>query len=150
MKRIASRFRWCKYALLPLFVCFFVSCSQGPRLYSVQGKVLHKGRPAKGVVVVFHPKGDKSLQADRATGVTGDDGGFELSTGKHRGAPAGTYVVTFTWPGEVESTKKEIGFTDPEARGTDRLGGQFASQEDSKFTVEVKAAANQLDPFDLK
>ena len=68
MRRLAL-YPW---LLLAVALCC-ASCS-GARLNTVQGKVLYQGRPAKGALVVFHPKGNDSLTAIPPTGVAGEDG----------------------------------------------------------------------------
>src|SRR5258707_9127857 len=98
MRRLAL-YPW---LLLAVALCC-ASCS-GARLNTVQGKVLYQGRPAKGALVVFHPKGNDSLTAIPPTGVAGEDGAFTLSSGRDAGAVAGEYIVTVTRPQEAKET----------------------------------------------
>jgi len=127
-----------------------ISCGGGgSKLYSVQGKVLQKGEPAKGAVVVFHPKGGDSLTTVRPTGVVDESGTFTLSTAKPAdGAAAGEYVVTIVWPEEPKSTKSFS--TEPPPEPPDRLKGRYADRAKSKFSAEVKPGKNQLQPFELE
>jgi hypothetical protein len=123
------------------------SCS-GSGLNVVQGKVLYKGEPAKGAVVIFHPKGDDSITAVRPSGVTGEDGTFTLGSGKNSGAPAGDYVVTVTWPEERQGTGKIT--MEPPPPPPDRLKGRYADRAKSSFNVTIKSGTNQLEPFELR
>jgi hypothetical protein len=122
-------------------------CSCSGRRNTVQGKVLYQGKPAKGAVVVFHPKGDDSITAIPATGVAGEDGSFTLSSGKEAGAVAGEYVITVTWPEEAKETGKITMEAPPPP--PDRLKGRYANRETSGLSATVKSGTNQLEPFDL-
>lgn len=137
-------------ALLALSALFCAACG-GSGLNEVQGTVLHQGQPAKGAVVLFHPK-DKKPDAQIPSGTTGDDGKFTLMTGLKSGAPAGDYNVAVTWP--MESTavpKAKRGSTDiviPEQ--PDRLKGRYADPNTSALTATIKSGRNTLNPFDVK
>jgi hypothetical protein len=135
---------------LPLAAALFcVSCS-GSRLHTVQGKVLYQGKPAKGALVVFHPKGNDSLSAIRPTGITGEDGTFTLTSGKEAGAAAGEYVVSITWPEEPLAAKDAPKITmEAPPPPPDRLKGRYANRETPALTANVKSGTNQLEPFDL-
>jgi hypothetical protein len=130
------------WLLLALAVC---SCSA--RLNTVQGKVLYQGKPAKGALVVFHPKNNDSITAIPATGIAGEDGSFTLSSGKEAGVVAGEYEVTVTWPEEAKDTGKIS--MEPPPPPADRLKGRYANRG-SGPTVTVKSGTNQLEPFDLR
>jgi hypothetical protein len=124
------------------------SCSSGPPLYPVKGKVLHKGQPLKDAVVTFHPKGDKSITTVLPVGKSGEDGSFSLITGVKEGAPAGEYVVTVICPEETKLPKGKISTAPPESR--DRFEGAYANRETSTLRAEIKPGANELNPFELK
>lgn len=128
--------------------CF--ACSGGESMNPVQGKVLYKDKPLKGVGVTFHPKGPDDLKALRPGGMTGEDGSFTLSTGDKPGAPAGEYVVTFTcWEDPAPPKNKKVFSTSmPEAQ--DRFRGAYADPKTSQFKVEIKKGTNQLEAFQLK
>jgi hypothetical protein len=123
------------------------SCS-GKGLNSVQGKVLHNGSPAKGAIVIFHPKVGEDHKTVPPSGVTGEDGTFTLGSGKDAGAPAGEYVVTVTWPEEKAASGK-ITMEQPPPP-PDRLKGRYADRAKSTLTATVKSGPNQLEPFDLR
>jgi hypothetical protein len=132
--------------LAVLLLC--TSCGGG--LSEVRGKVLYQGKPIKGAVVAFHPKGDTSITAIHPTGVTDEEGNFTLSSGTQSGAPTGDYVVTIVWPETNVATKPQMGFSETPADVPDRLKGRYADQSKSRLTVVVKTGTNQLEPFDLK
>jgi hypothetical protein len=142
------RFSFCLW--LPLAaVLFGASCSG--RLNTVQGKVLYQGRPAKGALVVFYPKGTDSLRVVPSTGIADEAGNFSLSSGKDSGAVAGDYVVTITWPEEPPPVKDGPKITmEGPPTPPDRLKGRFANRDSSTLTVTVKSGANVLEPFDLR
>jgi hypothetical protein len=134
---------------LPLAAVLFCASCSGRGPHPVQGKVLYQGNPAKGAVVVFHPKGNDSLTAIPPTATTGEDGTFTLSSGKETGAAAGEYIVTITWPEESKETTK-ISMEGPPPPSPDRLKGRYANRETSTISVTVKSGPNQLEAFDLR
>jgi hypothetical protein len=135
-------------ALLILPFCW--ACS-GAGLNTVEGKVNVNGAPAKGAVVIFHPKGgDTSANAQRPSGVTKEDGTFTLGTGTKPGAPVGEYTVTITWPEEVGPPKFKKGSMELDnPTPADRLKGRFANAASSTLKATIKSGANKLDPFEL-
>ena len=138
--------RWL-LALLVGLGCLSCSGNAGPN--PVQGKVLYKDQPLKGVLVTFHPKAGADLTTHLPVGLTKDDGTFTLTTGQNEGAPAGEYVVTFLCSEEVETKgKKALSTAPPETQ--DRFQGAYANRATSTFLVEIKKGANQLEPFRLK
>jgi hypothetical protein len=151
--------RWRWLALVPALFC--LSCSGGPKLNPVKGKVLYKGNPIAGAVVVFHLKGADDLKAVPPTGVTRDVpkveteeglvlseeyGTFTLTTGQKEGAPAGEYVVTITWP---KPNREEGKMSITPIETSDQLKGAYANPAKG-FKVEIKNGDNQLEPFNLK
>jgi hypothetical protein len=145
--RRSCRLRWQWAALLPLCCC--LACSKGPALNPVQGKVLYKDQPLKGVVVTFHPKQGADMHTILPVGLTGEDGKFTLSTGQDAGAAAGEYLVTFTCPVDVlpKGAPMTMGMN---VDSEDMFKGAYAKSTDSKFVVDVKSGTNQLEAFSLK
>jgi hypothetical protein len=135
---------WRALALLTALLC--ASCSGGVPLNPVHGKVLLKDQPLKGALVTFHPNGPTDINTILPTGVTGEDGTFNVTTGKKEGAPAGEYVVTLICSEQVGPPKR-MSMEPPQTR--DRLGGTYARKETSKLRVEIKKGVNQLEPFNL-
>jgi hypothetical protein len=135
---------------LPVIIALCCASCSGGRLNTVQGKVLYLGKPAKGALVVFHPKGNDSLLAIPATGVAGEDGTFTLSSGKETGAAAGEYDVTVTWPEDSPPIKDTPKISmEPPPPPPDRLKGRYANKTPG-LTAHVKSGTNQLEPFDLR
>lgn len=134
---------------LPLVAALLgTSCAGGPN--PVEGTVLYNGEPARGAVVVFHPKDDDSLTARRSTGVVDDSGTFTLSTRKPGdGAAAGEYLVTIVWPEEAGPAKPTLS-TAPPPDPPDRLKGRYADRGKSGLSAVVKPGRNRLPPFELK
>ncbi|MCI0461502.1 MAG: hypothetical protein L0Z62_31510 [Gemmataceae bacterium] len=140
-----------RWLWLALFLALSsISCSgSGSTLVPVEGKVLYKNEPAKGVLVTFHPKGGDPIKTVRPVGLTGEDGAFTLTTGTDKGAAPGEYTVTFIWSEEVSPKGKGKILTEaPDTR--DRLGGAFADVAKSPFRVKIEPGTNQLQPFELK
>jgi hypothetical protein len=138
--------RW--QILLVLFVLFVAGCSErkhepGPKVESfpVTGTVSVAGQPAAGARVFFHPTPYQPRQRV-FDAFTGEGGQFQPTTNTPGdGLPPGKYIVTITWP--------EIPTDDPELE-RDKLRGRYNNPKRPVFTVEVKAEANNLKPFELK
>jgi hypothetical protein len=121
----------------------------GPKAYPVQGRVFHKGQPAAGARVVFHPKSTVDPQAPRPYGTVRPDGSFNLTTYKpDDGAPAGDYHVTVIWPNA--SGRKKSGGAVPDLANNDRLKGEYSSPARSPFQARVVEGKNELEAFDLR
>ena len=131
---------------LPVLV---MACSGSGGLSSVQGKVLYKKAPIKGVLVTFHPKGADPITAIRPTGFTSEDGTFTLTTGQKQGAPAGEYIVTFMCPRDV-APKHKRAFDQTPVETVDFFNGAFANAKQSSYKAEIKPGANNLAPFELQ
>lgn len=76
--------------LCSLFTLLLSGCGNGLNLVPVSGKVLLDGEPVSGAAVAFWPTSGGPI----ATGVTNDQGQFELSTLDKPGAIVGNYRVT--------------------------------------------------------
>ncbi len=137
-----------KWRLVLLLSLCSASCSGGETLNPVHGKVLYQTKPLSGALVTFHPQGTTDLTVVPPVGLTGEDGGFTVTTGKKDGALAGTYVVTIICSEIMPTGDKAISTGGPETR--DRLQGAYANRATSKITVEIKKGVNQLEAFDLK
>jgi hypothetical protein len=141
---------WRLPVLIAAFCC--TSCSKTGGYNPVHGKVLYQNEPIEGVVVTFHPKGKGTLR-ELPVGVTGEDGKFELTTGKGEGAPEGEYAVTFYCPQPAEDKPGKKG----KPKGMvmqreleDRFKGAYANDAKSNFKVSIKNGKNNLEPFNLK
>jgi hypothetical protein len=151
---------------------FAVGCggdSKAPPLAPAQGKVLLDGAPlAKAVVTFVGEKGQV------ATGMTGSDGVFHLTTGGKKGAPIGKCKVGITVGGGDE-TDPLAGLSGPEAameeymkraakemerrkdkRSEDksadksaRLNAQYGNPDKSGLTADVAASGGNEFEFRL-
>ena len=112
--------------------------------YPVRGTVLVNGKPAKDLVIVFNPKDESGEERLAPTGQTDAAGGFRLSTyDTDDGAPAGDYVVTFTW-------REASGLLKNQFDGPDRLKGRYNDPKKAEFPVTVEKGAAELPPFKLE
>ncbi len=112
-----------------VFAC--LGCSEATQregMVKIKGLVQVDGAPAEGVLMTLHPQtGDASI----STGTTGEDGSLQISTYTlGDGAPAGDYIVTFTW-GKYDRVKR--------AYLGDELGGRYASPKKSEVVWKVSA-----------
>lgn len=79
----------CLVALAPL------GCGGGPgNLVSVAGEVTLDGQPLAGGNVALHPDRAAGNQSMEIPVGQIKDGKYDITTGKHRGAPPGAYRVT--------------------------------------------------------
>jgi hypothetical protein len=139
-----------------LAVAGLSSCggANDPKLNPTRGKVLYRGSPPAGALVVFHPADDQSVTAVRPSAEVADDGTFELTTHKPRdGAPAGRYVVTLVWekaPRAAADPKKLTGMGGGEAKGgTNRLPPRYARPDSSPVRREVREGPNDLETIQI-
>jgi hypothetical protein len=134
-------------------------CGNSAGLYSVSGKVLYKGEPAKGAVVYFHREGGGGPKDQPIpVGIADDDGSFELTSDTlGYGAPPGAYSVLVEWrdeTGDGVTPVKTSGKTKLVKRsrmrtGPDRLKGRYLDIQKPLLRAEVKPQSNPLAPFEL-
>lgn len=128
-------------------VAFVAGCGPAsPQMESravvrVEGQVLIKGQPQKGVHVSFFP--DDSTQEGKPHGITDADGRFRLETYRQEGAPPGEYAVAVYWPAPAK--EGDDGSSPP-----DRLGRKYADPKTSGLRASVKDNPTTLPLFDLK
>ena len=122
------------WLLLALVVLGGCSAGSGPKLAPVSGLVRYKGQAIKDIAVVFH-----TAEGLMASGVTGADGKFQLSTlNPGDGATIGEQHVTFV-------------YKDPEERVTpppSPIPLRYRLAETSNTTVAVERKTNEF-TFDL-
>jgi hypothetical protein len=122
------------------------SCGSSNGLYSVSGKVLYKGEPAKDALVYFHRKGATDrLQEHIPQGVVGEDGTFTLASPAGAGALPGEYAVLIEWKEGAGKTRGRS----PGLNAPDRFRGRYMNPNSPAFQVEVKPEKNRLPPFEL-
>ncbi|MEK6233573.1 MAG: hypothetical protein N2C14_02590, partial [Planctomycetales bacterium] len=123
----------------------FASCGGDSRpeidrlpAHPVRGKVLHKGKPAKGVMVILHPKdkakADKYFKAGRPRGYPDAKGEFMVTTyDSGDGAPVGDYEVVAIWKITDQETGEE---------GPDLLKSRYNNPQESGLLATVKEGDN--------
>ncbi len=125
-------------------------CSQGPRLYPVQGKVLWRGKPTAGARVIFHPVSENP-NLPQPSAVVDENGSFRLGTrAPGDGAPAGEYKVTIDWSDLSDQAVYSADISSGPPKSPDKLGGRYADPKRSMLQVNVKEGKNNLPPFELK
>lgn len=110
--------------------------------YPVKGIVRVDGKPAKEVMLTFHPREQTADRPYTPSGKTNENGEFSLSTFvTDDGAPAGDYDVTITWPVRYNpiSTLWE----------GDKLKGRYDKKESAAFHVTIEKKPQELPPFEL-
>ena len=132
------------YTILIAIGLMFSGCNSRPSyqeadVFPVSGSVSVDGKPAAGVVIVFHPQTDTGMtKGNKPFTTSGEDGTFEVTTyTTGDGAPIGEYIVTFIWP------------ENPRGPTPDRLKGRYAKPEHSQITVTVQEGENQLPNWNL-
>lgn len=137
---------------LVLAAAFAAGCGSGsrpmtgPPPHPVHGQVLVDGEPAEGVLVRFVPADDGGAELPLATGLTDEDGTFELSTYNPKdGAPAGQYQVALSW----------IKIVDPAATrqnqppSAEQMPPKYRDPRMSGLTADIDEGSNDLEPFEV-
>ena len=135
-------------------------CGNLPGLYSVSGKVMHKGQPAAGAVVYFHYEGESAPPSPAIPfGIVEDDGSFSLTCDdRGNGCPPGKYAVLVEWrdkSGDGTVPVKTRGKTKLVKRsrvrtGPDRLGGRYFDISQPLLHAEVLPQSNTLPAFERR
>lgn len=145
--RWPPRIVWRMLVLSAVAPVCFTGCGDGKlRRGAVSGIVKIDGKPAAGAVVTLCAVGGaEELQKLRPTGVTATDGRYQLGTfDTADGAPIGNYKALIQWPSPTGGDPRSGG------PGPDRLRGKYNRFDTSQFSVDVKAGANDVPPFELK
>lgn len=135
--------------------------SDRPEVVPVSGRVTYRGEPVVGATVSFLAEG-----ASRpATGMTGDDGSFRLTTFEpDDGAIPGTHRVTVTKPSteaeaavtvaDLESEEYRRAMADaaknPPKRDNGGLPPKYADLRATDLAIEVKSGAANEFPIELR
>lgn len=127
----------CCLALLTAATTFVLSGCGGDEpfrkeTFPVTGQVFVDGKPASGVkVTLYDVKGVDKEHPTFSSGMTDDEGKFEISTYEAAdGVPVGEYVVTFEW-GEMNMFTMQYG-------GPDKLKKRYNDPQKSQFRLTVK------------
>jgi len=113
--------------------------------FKIHGKVLCRGAPAAGAMVVLHPVNKAGTCPYPPRAVADKDGTFVVGSRlKDDGAPEGEYAVTVVWP-EEQDPKKQFENTPP-----DRLKNRCNDAKSPKWRIHVKAGDNAIDSFEIE
>jgi hypothetical protein len=111
-------------------------------LHPVTGTITLDGKPIAGARLALHAIQGAKAQDITPTGVTDDNGQFQISTYQPLdGAPEGSWSVTVSWP-EVLS-----GGSDPEY-GRERLPARY--QDPEKSGLVIASSEDLRDPVVLE
>jgi hypothetical protein len=148
--QVAAR-RFIAVTLLACLTATVPACGtddQQVAVFPVTGQVLHRGQPAAGAIVSFHPTAAELKSAGLViSGRTGADGSYQLMTYEEGdGAPAGEYQVSIIWRAAPAGNDGD----EVDRSGADRLAGKYQDPALSGLTAEVEEADNRLPPFNLE
>jgi hypothetical protein len=134
--------------LLLLVAATSVGCSSGGiDTYPVEGKVIVKGEPASGALVVFHPVSPPPSEGptfEKPRGNVAADGSFKLTTLEDGdGAPAGEYTVTIQWWKLRQEGKDAIA-------GPNVVPSNYAQPQTTPIKVTIQAGENRLEDFQIR
>jgi hypothetical protein len=132
----------CLFALLAAAIAGGCSASSNPKTYPVKGKVIYRGQPVTGGLVMLVPDG----AGHAATGSLEAGGEFQLTTfEKNDGAVPGKYnVAVQVFPAEGAGLPgAEFGNKKPP------IPAKYMSDSTSGLTADITAGENNLD-FQLK
>lgn len=142
--------------LLLAVVVATAGCGDGRfTVQPVSGRVLVRGEPAPGAVVIFYPQSDDpERQKLRPHAETDSEGEFQATTYlQGDGAPAGDYRVAVVWNGWAQAPQSPGAPEDDESktsRVVDRLGGRYKDPDASGLEVTIARGKNELPAFELE
>ena len=138
------RAAWIALALAP------IACAPAEARKPVapaRGVVLVEGKPAAGMLVVFHPTDDPVPNPLDPRAVVEADGTFAVSTHNARdGAPPGRYAVTIHDPAAGATAAEEGGAPAPKVA---RLPSRYANPATSGLEARVRPDADNSYTFRL-
>lgn len=143
MRRWRGVLSWLASLAVILTVC---GCGEEPRplCQPVSGVVLVNGKPAKDLLVSYHPQAATPGNAIAATGRTDAEGKYTLSSFMpNDGAPPGEYIITAVWP----TSFQRIG--EQEYPVGDRLGGVYSNKANATLKATIRAGESQLPPIEI-
>lgn len=117
-----------------LALLLFAGCGEQPELppVVVRGKVLFRGTPLTGGLVVFTPDDDFSGHNPQASGLIGPDGKFTLTTAQVAGVAPGKYRVTVAGPDGLPLPAR---FLDPQLSG---LRAEVLAGRENTFDFQLE------------
>ncbi len=132
----------CVFYLTAAVALTCTSCGNG--LYSVSGKVTYKGQPAAGAAVFFQRQGADLMNEPMIMGLVQQDGSFSVVCGD-KGAGTSRQIRRSDRMETVVQSTEGSG----RSNAPDKLGGRYADPKNPRLHAEIKAATNDLPPFDL-
>lgn len=109
---------------------------------AVRGKILYRGDPVAGGLIVFSPNAERGTDGPLATAMIRDDGTYQLTADGGKPVPAGWYRVAIApRPGSVEAPTPE--------RPYPGLPPKYRNPARSGIEYEVKASADNIFNFDF-
>lgn len=123
--------------VLCVFSIGLIGCGGGggPDLAGVEGKVTYKSQPLAGAMVTFHP-----TEGPLATGTTGSDGSFTLTTGGRPGAVLGSHKVSVTKASQAAGQTETLTPEDMRKMQMQKMGPGGGSSSDSKSEIPSRYA----------
>ena len=123
--------------------------SGNPRTYAVTGKVVFRGKPCDGALVVFHPTAKGRENDPKPVATVSEDGSYKLTTYEaNDGAPEGDYNVTIVWSEKAKD--KKFSLTSEGSSGADKFGGRFGDPRNPKHKASVKSSGTNQFDFNLE
>jgi hypothetical protein len=139
---------WALALLTVSLACCSCSGAKGEPLFPVQGKVLFRGKPASGALVVLHPLNQSKPETGLPRGVVEEDGSFAVTTITPKdGAPAGKYAVSITWD---RTSVKVPGRKGHAQKIPTHFPLKYANPKTSGFVVDIQEGPNELRLFDIR
>ncbi|VTR92387.1 Uncharacterized protein OS=Singulisphaera acidiphila (strain ATCC BAA-1392 / DSM 18658 / VKM B-2454 / MOB10) GN=Sinac_3752 PE=4 SV=1 [Gemmata massiliana] len=127
-------------------LCLASGCGKKKRpgelpVYSVKGRVTHKGEPMPFAVVTFWPANQQFVPAMKSRATADKDGNYELTTYElNDGVPEGEYAVILYVPLKQPDPYELEGPNPP-----DRLNHAFYDPAKSKLRFTVRPEPNTID-----
>ena len=123
--------------------------SGNPKTYAVSGKVMFRGKPCDGALVVFHPTAKGRENDPKPVATVAEDGTYKLTTFEaNDGAPEGDYGVTIVW--NEKAKDKKFSLTGEGATGADKFAGRYGDPRNPKQKASVKSSGTNQFDFNLE
>ena len=130
-------------ATLMMLLC--CACGSKVKLHPASGQVFVAGKPAEGAIVVLHSLDPSTATAFKPAGKVDADGIFTLSTRRQGdGAPAGEYIVTIVWLGDLSTIDPATGEVPV------RLSPHYGDPKTSPLRASIERGKNEIPAFYLE
>lgn len=138
--------------MIPLAAALFLLCgcdSPEPR-FSVTGKVTMNGSPLKEGTISF----ENQAKGIALSGQIRDDGTYQLSSYKGKGLPAGSYKISISPAGRLQSAEDIplVGKNPKPPKDVSKslIPEKYRNASTSGLTAEVREGTNPPFEFDIK